>query len=113
MKCPNCGTEVEKPKVDYRRSDPQNKYLHGYIVETLADHWGYSRSDTKAFIKLWYGVKNSSSLTTSQFEDWLRLLRQDVANPDSSINRHFGSEAIYLLEPNESFESVLVENGQQ
>jgi hypothetical protein len=101
-KCPKCG--YEKPKNDKQRSSPENRYLHGCVVPLLAEHWNYSEYDTKAFIKLWYRIKESSSLTTVQFEDWMRLLRQDVATPDSEINRHFDAPGIFIPQPNEAIE---------
>lgn len=106
MKCPACGKEFDRKKEDITRSYKQNKYLHGIVIPLLSEHFDYGEYETKVFIKLWYRIKHTSDLTTKQFDDWLKLLRKDVATPDSEINRHFRTSGIYIPEPKEQLQEA-------
>jgi hypothetical protein len=98
MKCKKCGYSEKK---DFRRSDPQNRYLHGIIFPMLSDHTGFSESDMKSVTKWIFGVRSTSNLTTSEFIKFTDLIRNDVAKPDGLINSRFGTESLYIPEPNE------------
>jgi hypothetical protein len=71
------------------RSLNQNSYYWGIVIEILSDFTGYSRDEMHEVLKtkfLSYKVKilheefvitkSTTSLTTQEFEDYLRLIRE-------------------------------------
>lgn len=107
--CPRCGY---KPSGNLR-SDPQNKYYWGCVVQILSDELGYTLDEIhemlkRKFLKVIFTVKNkrtgdiefientksTSSLDTKEWEEFMTKVREW-----SSINLD-----IFIPEPNEVIE---------
>jgi hypothetical protein len=104
MKCSRCGYEPSG-----KRSNPQNKYYWGVVVQTLSDETGYNLEEMHEIIKhkfltehrLVKGKKgeviqmnmsgSTSKLDTKQFEDLMARIRIWASQELS----------IFILEPNE------------
>lgn len=105
-KCPRCGYSPSK-KV---RSDPQNKYYWGCVVQILSDELGYTKDEVhemlkREFIKTILVIKNkrtgeerfientgtTSGLNTTNFEHFLSNVRAWAS----------AQLGIYIAEPNE------------
>ena len=75
MKCPNCGIEIRRKVKNFRRSDPQNRYLHGVVLPILAHHTGYTNDEMKAVIKWKFKIKQTSTLDTVEFNKFVDEVR--------------------------------------
>lgn len=75
IKCPNCGFHIHRKKVSFRRSDPQNKYLHGVVIPVLSNHTGYAPEEMKGIIKWKFNIISTASLTTVEFEQFMSNVR--------------------------------------
>lgn len=91
------------------RSNPENRYYWGVVVEILADEFGYTKDEMHEILKAKFltekimlttqtntieavdRVRSSATLTTQAFEKYLSEIRQWA-----SIEHH-----IYIPEPNE------------
>lgn len=88
LKCDKCGREFKK-----ERSNPQNRYYWGVIVEILSEHTGFTKDEMHEVLKhkflrksLWVVKKgglmelsvisySTTELTTSEMEDYLSQIR--------------------------------------
>ena len=104
MICPRCGYSPSGKN----RSNPQNKYYWGVIVQTLSDELGYTRNEIHDLIKYRFlstpdivkgrtgqvmlqRTKSTTELDTKSFESLMSEIREWA-----SIEL-----GIYLPEPNE------------
>jgi len=88
--CPNCKFSFSHTTKN--RSNPENRYYWGVIVELLSQELGYEREEMheilkaiflkeKTFLKTKAGVeevafaRSTSELNTAEFEDYLRRIR--------------------------------------
>lgn len=101
IRCPNCNFEITRNKKDFRRSNPQNRYFHGCVLPILSEHTGYDENEMKAVIKWQFGIRHSSDLNTKEFETWMGMVRKWVASPDSEFNKKFGTDGLFIPEPNQ------------
>lgn len=103
--CPKCGYATTKKE----RSNNQNRYYFGVIVDILSDHTGFTRDEVHEILKskflrrtMWIPKKtgimemsvisySTTELTTVQFEKYLSEIRE-WASLELGIN---------LPEPNE------------
>ena len=105
IKCPRCGYSPSGKN----RSNPQNKYYWGVIVQTLSDELGYTRNEIHDLIKYRFlstpdivkgrtgqvmlqRTKSTTELDTKSFESLMSEIREWA-----SIEL-----GIYLQEPNEA-----------
>lgn len=76
------------------RSDNQNRYYHGVVVNLISDHLGYSADETHEVLKslflshqkIYKGnksnympvsiTKSTATLKTTEFEDYLKKIRE-------------------------------------
>jgi hypothetical protein len=92
MKCPVCKSEINLKELRLRTT-PENRYYWGVIVKLISDELGYTPEETheilkhkflKEIIKLKIrsGIelaeitKSTTSLTTIDFETYLRQIRE-------------------------------------
>lgn len=110
MKCKKCGYTTTFKE----RSNPQNRYYWGVVVDTLSDETGYDREEMHEIIKRKFltdyriikGSKGqavqvetsnkTSTLNTKSFEDLMTRIRI-WASRDLSI---------FIPEPNEQLQGV-------
>jgi len=94
---------VKVSRGDKTRTNPENRYFHGYIVPKIAKHFDISFEDAKMAIKDMYFretiivgdkefhvTRSTADQTTVEFEDKMRLLRME-------FSIEYG---LTLLEPN-------------
>jgi hypothetical protein len=74
-----------------QRSCNQNSYFHGIVCDILSEYTGYTPSEMKAVMKYQFNVKHTSALSTSEFEDFMRKIREWAA-------KQWG---LYIPSPNE------------
>ena len=85
-----CGHKVEviirKPKT--KRSDLQNSYYFGVVVEMLANELGYDKDEMHEILKYKFlqsnsmgmpYVKSTTKLSTGEFEDYLSGIKRWAA----------------------------------
>ena len=97
MRCPKCKHQYEvifEGKI--KRSNPQNRYLHGIILPILSRHTGYTATEMKDLIKSMFLeeelqlktkngfrmvkiVKGSAELKTDEFEVFTESVRRWTA----------------------------------
>jgi len=58
------------------RSGKQNRYLHGVVIEMLANHLGYEKEEMKGIIKWIFKVKHTSDLSTVEDEELCERIRR-------------------------------------
>lgn len=114
FKCPRCGyIKSEQRNERSERSEPQNRYYWGCVIQVLSDETGYtkdeihemmkhkflssistvsSKAGKKVFAKI---TKRTTEITTKEFEDYLAAIRA-WASAELSI---------YIPHPHESLES--------
>jgi hypothetical protein len=93
--CPTCGQSIGT-KIARKRSSSQNRYFHGPLLDALTLHFeelGYTREEVKDIVKFKFlkdtvivdtqdgeeeleHVKPTSSLTTTEFEQFNESIRQ-------------------------------------
>ena len=109
-KCPKCGYTPSHKE----RSNPQNRYYWGIVVESLSDHTGYDREEVHEIIKrkfltehriirgkkgevIQVEVSNkTSNLDTKQFEDLMSRIRIWASRELS----------VFIPEPNEQLQEA-------
>jgi hypothetical protein len=108
-RCEKCGRAFKQS-----RSNNQNRYYWGVVVELLSEHTGFDREDVHEILKhrflrrtVWVHTKHgtqeqniitksTTGMTTKAFEDYL-----------SDIRRWASAElGVYLPEPNEELQEV-------
>src|SRR3990167_8871295 len=57
------------------RSLSENSYFHGVVLPILSELTGYTDGEMKAVLKWMFKVKESSGLSTIEFEDFLSKVR--------------------------------------
>lgn len=109
-RCPMCGHS----KATKDRSNEQNRYYWGVVIDLISEHTGFNREEMHEVLKhkflrqtVWVPLRNgikeqsiitksTTKLTTLQFEEYLREIRQWAAEEMS----------ISLPEPNEKLNNV-------
>lgn len=79
-----------------KRSDNQNRYYWGVVLKMLSDKTGHHPDELhEAFIKKFLSHKvilgevvseRSSSLTTTEFEEYMSKIRTFASHPDEGLN---------------------------
>lgn len=73
------------------RSLEQNSYFHGVLLPLLSDELGYTPQEMKGVLKWKFEIKHTSELSTVEFEDFTRKVREWAS----------AELGIYLPSPNE------------
>lgn len=108
--CPRCGYSPSGKN----RSNPQNKYYWGCVVQTLSDELGYTKDEIHEIIKHRFltqidvikgrigvvHVSHSKSTTNLDTKEWEELMSQIRVWASQTLG-------ILILEPNEVLQEPL------
>lgn len=97
---------VRRPK--RQRTNPQNRYLHGYLFKEVGDHLGYTMEEAKEILKAKF-LKKWKTITTKLGEvdvEYIQpthtLTTVELEEFASNVRTWASQElSLYLLEPNE------------
>lgn len=67
-----------KPITTNQRSNEENRYFHGVIVNDIAEFKRWKPSTAKRWIKHTWGIDSTAWLTTVQFEELCENVRVHV-----------------------------------
>lgn len=82
--------EVVVRKLRAQRSNPQNNYYWGAVIEPLAEHLGYEAEELHDLMRVRFlserdergdvaHIRSTTKLTTTEFEDYLERIRRWAA----------------------------------
>ena len=66
------------PKSAAIRSNEENAYYHGVVVKMIADDRKWQPHIAHNWVKITFGVKTTTELTTKNFEELMENVRQHV-----------------------------------
>lgn len=106
------GKEVEVIVRPWKnqRSDPQNRYLHGYIIKEISNFLGYTPEETKEvlkykFLRAWRPIKTKEGMKEVEYVKNTRDLDTGSMEQFLTEVREWASLelGLYLALPNEVF----------
>lgn len=68
---------IVKKFIPYKeRTNKENRYFHGPVLDILSDHTGYTPEEMKGILKWIFKVPSTSGLSTVEMEKFLTQIRQ-------------------------------------